>query len=396
MYRWRECILGDVCKVSSSKRIFAKEYVKEGIPFYRGKEIIEKQQLKEISTELFITEERYNEIANKYGVPRKGDLLLTSVGTLGIPYVIGDEKFYFKDGNITWLHNLDGIDSVFLYYWFLSPLGKHNIDTRCIGSTQKALPIDTLLKFPLVIPPITEQKRISHMLQALDKKIAINTKINHHLVAGSETDSSPDINFGSNVSRRATRRTFSFLFTTISKRNGCTMLSNRASALLDGIVIGYCMIWVLSPRGILVPFVPATMYLKNGSPYKTLYKNVDGVPLFGLKHSTSAEQPPLKSQYVIFLKYGRILDINTSPLLNAVVWLIVGRLVASVWPALFGCMFSVEIYVVVVNSATAMRSLLYEQISPSVPFFQSLGISPPYGSKFTNHDLKIACAICSK
>ena len=32
--------LGDVCDVSSSKRIFAKEYQSSGIPFYRGKEII--------------------------------------------------------------------------------------------------------------------------------------------------------------------------------------------------------------------------------------------------------------------------------------------------------------------------------------------------------------------
>jgi type I restriction enzyme S subunit len=29
------------------------------------------------------------------------DLLLTSIGTLGIPYIVGkNEKFYFKDGNI--------------------------------------------------------------------------------------------------------------------------------------------------------------------------------------------------------------------------------------------------------------------------------------------------------
>ena len=29
--------LGDVSKVSSSKRIFAKQYVEKGIPFYRQK-----------------------------------------------------------------------------------------------------------------------------------------------------------------------------------------------------------------------------------------------------------------------------------------------------------------------------------------------------------------------
>ena len=42
MREWKEYKLGDICNISSSKRIFAEEYVSSGIPFYRGKEIIEK------------------------------------------------------------------------------------------------------------------------------------------------------------------------------------------------------------------------------------------------------------------------------------------------------------------------------------------------------------------
>ncbi len=37
---------------------------------------------------------------------RRRDMLLTSVGTLGVPYVVKDETFYFKDGNLTWFGNL--------------------------------------------------------------------------------------------------------------------------------------------------------------------------------------------------------------------------------------------------------------------------------------------------
>ena len=36
MEEWKEYRLGDLCTISSSKRIFAKEYVNEGIPFYKG------------------------------------------------------------------------------------------------------------------------------------------------------------------------------------------------------------------------------------------------------------------------------------------------------------------------------------------------------------------------
>ena len=181
MTEWKTYKIGDLCEISSSKRIFAKEYKDSGIPFYRGKEIIEKQKGNKISTELYISQERYEEIKTKHGVPRKGDMLLTSVGTLGIPYIVQDEVFYFKDGNLTWFYNFEGIDSRYLYYWFLSPIGKMNIDSKAIGSTQKALTIETLSKFEISLPGLEEQRRIAGILGAIDDKIENNRRINTNL-----------------------------------------------------------------------------------------------------------------------------------------------------------------------------------------------------------------------
>ena len=181
MTSWKTYKIGDLCKISSSKRIFAKEYKDSGIPFYRGKEIIEKQKGNKISTELYISQERYDEIKAKHGVPQKDDMLLTSVGTLGIPYIVQDEVFYFKDGNLTWFYNFEGVDSRYLYYWFLSPIGKMNIDSKAIGSTQKALTIETLSKFEIFLPPLEEQRRIAGILGAIDDKIENNRRINTNL-----------------------------------------------------------------------------------------------------------------------------------------------------------------------------------------------------------------------
>ena len=95
--RYKKIKLGDISKVSSSKRIFAKQYVDFGIPFYRQKEIIDKKNKAEISDPLFISQETYDEIKKRFGVPQKGDLLITAVGvTLGIPYVVDDEIFISK------------------------------------------------------------------------------------------------------------------------------------------------------------------------------------------------------------------------------------------------------------------------------------------------------------
>ena len=181
MTNWKTYKIGDLCKISSSKRIFAKEYKDSGIPFYRGKEIIEKQKGNKISTELYISQERYDEIRAKHGVPQKGDMLLTSVGTLGIPYIVQDEVFYFKDGNLTWFYNFEGLDSRYLYYWFLSPIGKMNIDSKAIGSTQKALTIETLSKFEISLPGLEEQRMIAGILGAIDDKIENNRRINTNL-----------------------------------------------------------------------------------------------------------------------------------------------------------------------------------------------------------------------
>ena len=179
---WKEVTLGDLCEISSSKRIFAKEYQTNGIPFYRGKEIIEKQKGNTISNELFISRNRFEEIKAKYGVPQQRELLLTSVGTLGVPYVIKEEEFYFKDGNLTWFRHFNELDVEYLYYWFLSPYGKNEINAKAIGSTQKALTIDSLSKFNIKIPvKLEDQRRIASILSSLDRKIELNNKINADL-----------------------------------------------------------------------------------------------------------------------------------------------------------------------------------------------------------------------
>jgi type I restriction enzyme S subunit len=108
-------------------------------------------------------------------------MLLTSVGTLGIPYIVKDEEFYFKDGNLTWFYNFRGINNVYLYYWFLSPAAQYLINAKAIGSTQKALTIDTLKKFDILLPPIEVQNQIVSILKSLDDKIEVNRRINENL-----------------------------------------------------------------------------------------------------------------------------------------------------------------------------------------------------------------------
>lgn len=175
--QWKIVSLGDIADITSSKRIYVSDYTDSGIPFYRSKEIIELHNNKEISVELYISSKKYQEIKNKYGMPTKGDILLTSVGTLGVPYLIEDDTpFYFKDGNLTWFKNFHGIKAEFLYYSLMSPWTKRQFEEITIGSTQKALTIVNLKNIKLKIPNITVQNKIVNKLKCLDDKIKNNVK----------------------------------------------------------------------------------------------------------------------------------------------------------------------------------------------------------------------------
>ena len=173
MAAWPTKRMDQLCEITSSKRIFAADYVSEGVPFYRGREVTEKYKGNlDVSTELFITEEKFVEIERKFGAPKLGDLLLTSVGTLGSVYVVkpGD-RFYFKDGNLTWFRNFKGLDSQFLFYWIGSPQGKAELQKCTIGSSQSAFTIVLLKGIEIALPPMPVQQRIATILSAYDELI---------------------------------------------------------------------------------------------------------------------------------------------------------------------------------------------------------------------------------
>ena len=159
--------LGDICKIGSSKRIKREDYVQNGIPFFRSKEVIELSKGNSISTELFISNDQYDQINYKFGSPNVGDILITSVGTLGVAYQVKQDQlpFYFKDGNLTWLsHFSEEVNPRWIFYWLNSPEGQQKIEQISIGSTQKAITIVALKSIKIQLPHKDEQSRTVHVL----------------------------------------------------------------------------------------------------------------------------------------------------------------------------------------------------------------------------------------
>ncbi len=171
---WQEKTLGQIAELTSSKRVYLSDYVNEGIPFYRGKEISELKQNIQPKEILFISEKAYNDFKANYGVPSINDILITAVGTLGNVLKIRDNNpFYFKDGNLIWLKKINQ-NSDFLEYLLHV---KHNeIENSAIGSSQKALTMVELRKLSFSFPSLPEQQKIATFLSSIDEKINHSSK----------------------------------------------------------------------------------------------------------------------------------------------------------------------------------------------------------------------------
>ena len=153
--------------ILSSKRIYKEEYTASGIPFFRSSEVVDLYDTGNTEPTFFISEQRYEEIKNQHGVPGVGDLLVTSVGTIGKTWIVDNRKFYYKDGNLTQVRKSKLLDMRFLQFYIMSPEFKEQIEETVSGSAYNALTIVKFKKIRLPIPSVVEQSRIVRILDGL-------------------------------------------------------------------------------------------------------------------------------------------------------------------------------------------------------------------------------------
>lgn len=115
----------------------------------------------------------------------KDDIIISTVGTVGQIGIVGDS---LDNANLTEncvkLENLSGIDREYLYYYLVSGIGQHEVLKGTVGAVQSKLPIKNIQAINIMYPKDYEdQKRISSILSALDKKLQLNININNNLVA---------------------------------------------------------------------------------------------------------------------------------------------------------------------------------------------------------------------
>ena len=164
-----------LCEVSSSKRIYQNEQSVIGIPFLRISDLVNRMDTGSKECDLYIPEEKYEELKDQGLVPIKGDILLTARGTLGRCYIIQEnDEFYFQDGMITWLSNFnEKITSLYIAYLFSMPGFRKQIDALQAGSTVAYLSISMTKKLDIMVPPIELQNQFADFVHQVDKSKVI-------------------------------------------------------------------------------------------------------------------------------------------------------------------------------------------------------------------------------
>ena len=180
MTKWQEVRLGDICiQITDGTHNTVKD-CESGDCYLLSCKNIKNGNIEIGKNERKIDRHTLEEL-RKRTKTAKGDVLLSSVGTIGETAVIKLENpnYEFQRSVAIFKPNLNFITSEFLYYSLNSR--KDILQHSAEGAVQQCLFINPLKDFSIPLPPLDVQKKIAGVLGALDDKIELNNRINNNL-----------------------------------------------------------------------------------------------------------------------------------------------------------------------------------------------------------------------
>ncbi|EJB53525.1 type I restriction/modification specificity protein [Helicobacter pylori Hp H-27] len=154
---WQRVRLGDIGKPCMCKRVMKHQTTRYGeIPFYK------------IGTfgntaDAFISKKLFLEYKTKYSFPKKGDILISTSGTIGRAVIYDGKPAYFQDSNIVWIDNDETlVKNDFLFYVY------SHVKWNTEHTTILRLYNDNFRNTLIPLPPLNEQIAIANILSGLD------------------------------------------------------------------------------------------------------------------------------------------------------------------------------------------------------------------------------------
>lgn len=190
---WRYSTLGDIAIRGGTglvdgpfgSNLPSSEYVRDGVPVIRGSNLSLGTTRFNDSGFVFVSEHTARRLCRS--LCSAGDIVFTKKGTLGQTGLIPDDARYpqylLSSNQMRLTVDRSVADPLFVYYYVSSAASRAKIvrDSEATGVPKTNLAY--LRGFPILLPPLAEQRRIAAVVGALDDKIELNRKMSATLEA---------------------------------------------------------------------------------------------------------------------------------------------------------------------------------------------------------------------
>ena len=169
---WKWVRLGEVCDKITDGAHQTPTYISNGIPFLSVKNI--SNGFICFDDVKYISQAEHEILYSRCNI-EKDDILLTKVGTTGIPVIVDTDKIFDIFVSIALLKiNTKYLNNKFLKYTILSPMIQELVKLYTRGIGNKNLVIKDIKNFHIPLPPLKEQERI---VKKVDELMALCDKL---------------------------------------------------------------------------------------------------------------------------------------------------------------------------------------------------------------------------
>ena len=178
---WAWVFLGNILYKLTDGTHKTPKYTNDGVKFVSVKNM--STGVLSLSNTKFVSQKEHAEMYSRCN-PEKGDMLLSKVGTTGIPAIVDtDEPFSLFVSVALLKFNHEYVNDKYLYYLLWSPLVQQQAAENTKGIGNKNWVLDKISSTIIVLPPLAEQSRIVARVEELMAKIDELEKVESELKA---------------------------------------------------------------------------------------------------------------------------------------------------------------------------------------------------------------------
>lgn len=186
---WNSVKLGEVADVLSGYAFKTKDFVDEGIPVIKIKNIvppiIDINDVQYVSNELYLEKEKYSLKYNDVLISMTGsnvNQIASAVGKIGRVKLKEVKLLLNQRVGKLYITEMKKCDYDYLYYYLIQPEVRYNLAASAGGSANQAnINPNQIKDIDILLPPLEEQIKIASILSALDEKIELNNQMNKTL-----------------------------------------------------------------------------------------------------------------------------------------------------------------------------------------------------------------------